>query len=159
MVNFKLVLLGSLHSGDITYIQFIKNLINNLDIHDKVLFTGFMEAGKVTQYLRATDIFIVPFDRGGSIRRGSLMAGIVHELPIITTFPEIPSRYIDEKTMALIPPNNPASLVDKVIELSSDTKKLNKLKQNVSHIKQKFMWSDISRRIIREFYRLLEKNA
>ncbi|MBN1273257.1 MAG: glycosyltransferase [Candidatus Aminicenantes bacterium] len=158
-INFKLILLGSLRSGDLSYIQVIKNLINRLDIHDKIILTGFIEAGKVTQYLRATDIFIVPFDRGASIRRGSLMAGIVHELPIITTFPEIPSRYIDGKTMALIPPKNPSSLVDKVIELTNDTKKLHEFERNVSNIKQKFIWSDISRRIIREFYRMLEKTA
>lgn len=156
MADFKLILLGSLSAGDTAYIQIIKNLAAELDIQDKVMFTGFLESEKVTQYLWATDIFVVPFDRGVSIRRGSLMAGIVHGLPILTTFPEIPSRYIDEKNMALIPPKDPDSLMNKVLELRGDTKKILELEQNVLKLKQKFMWSDISQQIIREFYRLLE---
>lgn len=156
IADFKLILLGSLSAGDTHYIQIIKNLAAQLDIQDKVMFTGFLESEKVTQYLWATDIFVVPFDRGVSIRRGSLMAGIVHGLPILTTFPEIPSRYIDEKNMALIPPKDPVSLMNKVLELRSDTKKILELEQNVLKLKQKFMWSDISQQIICEFYRLLE---
>jgi glycosyltransferase involved in cell wall biosynthesis len=156
MPDFRLILLGSLSSGDTDYIQIIKSLITQLDIQDKVMFTGFQESEKVTQYLRATDVFVVPFDRGVSIRRGSLMAGIVHGLPILTTFPEIPSRYIDEQNMALVPPKDPISLMDKMLELNNNTTKRLELEQNVLKLRQKFMWSDISKQIIKEFYRLLE---
>ena len=156
MPDFRLILLGSLSSGDTDYIQIIKSLITQLDIQDKVMFTGFQESEKVTQYLRATDVFVVPFDRGVSIRRGSLMAGIVHGLPILTTFPEVPSRYIDETNMVLIPPKDPVSLMDKMLELNNNTTKRLELEQNVLKLRQKFMWSDISKQIIKEFYHLLE---
>ncbi|MFB0565211.1 MAG: glycosyltransferase family 4 protein [Candidatus Aminicenantaceae bacterium] len=159
ITDFQLIFLGSLRQEDTDYIRKLKNLINKLNVQDKVVFTGFLESKKVTQYLMATDLFVVPFDRGVSIRRGSLIAGIIHGLPILTTLPEIPSKYINEQNMALVPPKDPLSLMNKIIELKNNTAKMIELEENVSKLRQNFMWPDISKKIIKEFYRLLEINS
>ena len=46
---------------------------------------GELPANQVGMHLRAMDVLIAPFSDGVSTRRGSVMAGLQHGLPVITT--------------------------------------------------------------------------
>ncbi len=46
---------------------------------------GFLPAAEASRLLRAADLLLLPFEDGASERRGSLMAGLAHGVPVVTT--------------------------------------------------------------------------
>jgi glycosyltransferase involved in cell wall biosynthesis len=71
------------------YLQQVEALIESQGIVDRVHWTGFIESSQVSANFLASDIAVLPYRDGVSFRRGSLMAAIAHELPIISTEPAV----------------------------------------------------------------------
>ena len=46
---------------------------------------GFLPAVEASRLLQAADLLLLPFEDGASERRGSLMAGLAHGVPVVTT--------------------------------------------------------------------------
>src|SRR5690606_22549500 len=48
--------------------------------------TGWLPPEAVSAHLQACDVVVLPYRDGASLRRGSLLAALVHGLPIVTTW-------------------------------------------------------------------------
>ncbi len=55
------------------------------DLSSRLLATGYLPSGKLSPHLAACDLLIQPYPDGASSRRSSLMAGISHGIPVVTT--------------------------------------------------------------------------
>lgn len=155
--DFILFLLGSHRAEDKKYLDSVRKLIIELGLQEKVRLTGFLDETQVSQHLFAADIYVVPFDRGVSIRRTTLMTGLVHGLPVISTFPELSSRYIvDGENILLVQPKDPKALFNTILRLWYDYNLRLLLEKNARKLSEEFNWDRIGRRYAEEFSRLLE---
>lgn len=89
--NVKLVMVGGA-SGDNNlsdrgYEARIRQMADQPRLRGCVIWTGFTEADNVSANLLASDACVLPFREGPSLRHGTLIAAIVHGLPIISTTP------------------------------------------------------------------------
>ncbi len=81
---------GASDPTNVAYLARVKNLIAELGLMPRVLWTGYTPASEVSANLIASDICVLPYRDGASFRRGSFMAALAHGLPIVTTAPPSP---------------------------------------------------------------------
>lgn len=60
------------------------------NVADRLHWTGFLADEEVSAWLRAADLLVLPYKDGVSLRRGTLMAGLAHGRPILSTPPQAP---------------------------------------------------------------------
>ena len=150
--NFQLIMLGGKWRGEEDYYQDLKEQAQKLGIDEKIYWIGYLPAEEVSKYLSATDIFLVPYDMGISIRRGSYMAGLVHGLPTISTYSKIKSEYVkDGENIVLVPPMDPAALKKKILELIKDPDERKRLGENARRLTEEFRWPNIASKMIKVF--------
>jgi glycosyltransferase involved in cell wall biosynthesis len=145
--NFKLVLIGGrTGTADTTnrpYADSIDNLITELNLSDKITWTGFVNDSEVSAYLRAADVVVLPFRDGASYRRSSLMAAIHHDCAIITTHPAYPDSPFSSRNMYLIQPDTTA-LAAAIQELCANASLRTQLQTNIAQLKHLFDWQNIA---------------
>ena len=150
-----LVIGGQTGASDQTNIQqadIAQQLIGGLGITRHVSWTGFVEAQEVSAHLMACDVVALPFKDGVSLRRGTLMAALLHGCPIVTTFPdEEDPDLVDGQTMRMIPPDDPKRLAEVLYELKQNADQRLQLGQAARGLAQAFEWDTIARQTS-EFY-------
>lgn len=87
----RLILIGGVESLALRgteaqqYWEKLKNLISQLDLETKVHMTGYVDAETASHYLTGSDIGVLPFNHGITLKSGSLLALMAHGLPVIAT--------------------------------------------------------------------------
>jgi glycosyltransferase involved in cell wall biosynthesis len=82
---------------------------------------SFLPGGDVSRALQAADVLVLPFVDGASERRGSLMAGLSHGLPVVTTIgPATGPTFRKSDAFAAVPRDRPDLFTAKVVELLED---------------------------------------
>jgi polysaccharide biosynthesis protein PslF len=115
------VLLRALHREN--YVDELKQLAVELDISERVMFTGYYasESDQASLYLRATDIAVLPFDDGIMLNRSSVAAVAAHGLPIVTTRGEaLETPFIHDENVLLCRPRDPSSLASAIERTVND---------------------------------------
>ncbi|MFQ5855525.1 MAG: glycosyltransferase family 4 protein [Anaerolineae bacterium] len=152
--NCRLVMLGGqVGASDPTnraYLARVNALIDKLDLADRVMWTGFLPDERVSTYLMAADLAVLPYRDGASLRRGSLMAALAHGVPVVTTHPqEIRStcdlpQLIDGVNIRLVPPDDPDALAQTVGDLIDDPTQRRQLGLAARRLSQAFTWERIA---------------
>lgn len=150
-----LIIGGQTGASDQTNIQqadIAQQLIGGLGISRHVSWTGFVEAEEVSAHLMACDVVALPFKDGVSLRRGTLMAALLHGCPIVTTFPaEEDPDLVDGQTMRMIPSDNPQALAEVLYNLHQHSDQRQQLAQAAREYSQTFEWNAIAKQTS-EFY-------
>lgn len=109
--NVQLLFIGDLDKNNEYHNQLI-DLIEKLDIKDKVTITGFLEnATDVADYLSVSDVCVLPFINGVKSRNGSFLAAYNQKIPVITTN----SKLIESNNgIYYVSPNNEQELLNKI---------------------------------------------
>lgn len=153
--NFQLIMLGGEWRGYEYYYHDLQQQAHELGIDEYIRWLGYLPAAGISKYLSMTDIYLIPYDRGISIRRGSYMAGLVHGLPIISTYANIESAYIrDAENIALVPPQDPVALKEKILELIKNPAKRKQLGDNARALAAEFHWPNIAAKTICVFRKI-----
>lgn len=74
------------------------------DLAGRVYVTGALAAADVSRHLSACDVVIQPFPDGVSSRRTSLMVGLCHGLPIVTTLGHLTEPFWAESGAVALAP-------------------------------------------------------
>jgi len=91
-----------------------------------VQWTGRQENAEVSADLAACDLLFMPYEDGASLRRGTLMAGLVNHCAIVTTTPEAPlSELVHERDLLYVPPRDPDAAASAIRRLISDSTLMN----------------------------------
>jgi glycosyltransferase involved in cell wall biosynthesis len=110
-----------------------------------VTWTGRRPAADVSRILGAADVFVAPFDGGASLRRSSLMAGLAHGLPVVTTSPAVPSPYLrDGDNIALVPPRDAAALAARLAALLAAPAARTRLAEGARKLAARVAWPAIA---------------
>lgn len=114
-------------------------------VQDAVVWAGRRSADDVSSIIRAADVYVVPFDDGVSIRRGSLMAGLAHGVPVVTTTSALASAYVSDDNVALVPPRDADALARRIGRLLDDPIEAARLAAAAGKLAERFTWPAIAR--------------
>ena len=136
----------------------MKEIVAKHDLEERVRWTGKVDADRVSRILQATDLYVVPYDAGVSIRRGTLMAGLAHGLPVVSTESWLDSAYLrNGDNISLVPPRDPEALAGRIVDLSCDPSHSARLALGAREIARRFTWPEIARATRGFFARLVRR--
>ncbi len=126
--------------------------IQQLGLTERVHWTGFVADEAVSAHLHATDMMVMPYRDGVSLRRGTLMAVLAHGRPLITTHPAHPApEFKHGENVWLVPPDDAAALTEAVKELAAAPQLRTTLAYNVHTLADSFTWDKIAAQTVK-FY-------
>lgn len=129
-------------------------LATELNLNDKVHFTGYLDAQTASEYLAGADIGVLPFNHGLTIKSGSLLTLLAHGLPIIGTAHNIPLP--EEMKVQLVPPRNIDALVDAVCQLLNHPEQYSQLGEAaLCAASEKFSWLSIAREHLQVYQKVI----
>jgi glycosyltransferase involved in cell wall biosynthesis len=147
-----LVIVGDTREQDRPYRASLESRIEQRGLRAAVAWTGHMADGDASPVLSAADLFVAPFDDGASFRRGSLMAGLAHGRPVVSTTPARPSAWLrDGQGLALVPPCDAPALAQRMAALLDAPSERKRLAAAARALAERFAWPDIAART-REVY-------
>lgn len=150
-----LVCIGAVREEDRAYRRELESLAQRLGVAHRIHWTGELPAQEAADLLAGVDVYVVPYDDGASLRRGTLMAGFQAGVPILTTTP----RYDDPclchgETVFLVPPQSPKVLAQGLRDLLADDRLQQRLREGATAVAGRFHWADIARRHVELAQRL-----
>ncbi len=147
---------GTSDPTNLAYAERIDRLIAELDLADRVHWTGYLSPTQVSAALLATDVCVLPYRDGVSLRRGSLLACLAHGRAIVTTRPSVPLAWIrNGENMLLVEAGASSALAQAVIRLADDSRMRARLESGARDLAAEFTWERIARRTAAVFSRLL----
>jgi glycosyltransferase involved in cell wall biosynthesis len=151
-----LMLGGEIGASDPTnacYARQVKTLVSELGLDARVIWAGYRPPADVTAFWGASDIAVLPYVDGASLRRGTLMAALAHAMPIVTTTPRLPiPQFRAGENIALAPAEDVEALALQVITLSEAPLLRERLSRGAAQMAQEFTWPRIVDRHL-ELYR------
>ncbi len=148
---------GTSDPVNIVYAQEVDQMVDDLNLHEHIRWTGFVDDQAVSGHLAACDMVALPFRDGVSFRRGSLMAALAHGCPIITTHPQmdVPELISDEQ-VRMIPAESPTALSIAVEDLAYNPDLREELGRRARDLARQFAWETIAAQTADYFEELLE---
>jgi len=154
--HVRLVIVGDTRVENRGYLADLKALAERLGVASATIWSGHRSGEEVSHILSAADIFVVPYDDGVSIRRGSLMAGLAHGRPVVSTFSTLPSAYLrDGDNIALVPPKDAAALAARIASLLAKPEEAACLGKAALSLAERFLWTTIVRETRQLYIRVL----
>jgi glycosyltransferase involved in cell wall biosynthesis len=127
------------------YAHRMEALGRELGLADQLLWTGYVDDEEVSANLLASDICVLPYKDGVSLRRGSLMAALAHGLPLISTRSSIQvNELIEGENIVLVPPDDVEALAAKIQELAASEGLRRRLGDGAKRLSQAFSWERIA---------------
>lgn len=141
---------GTVGSSDATnraYAEKIKRLIVDLNLTDRVHYTGYVPGVEVSAAFAAIDLCVLPYADGISFHHGTLLAALAHGQAILSTRPaiELPELTHGENVW-LVPPGDVGALVDAITALGADPGRRQRLAQEAARLSAQFGWDHIAAR-------------
>ena len=112
------------------------------DLSSRLLATGYLPSGELSPHLAACDLLIQPYPDGASSRRSSLMAGISHGVPVVTTSGHLSeSLWSESGAVAIAPAGDQSAFVNAAQRLIKSPEERARLGAAGSRLyQQKFDW-------------------
>ena len=130
-----------------TFLAGLRQQIERLGVAGRVHWTGFLAPQRVSTYLVAADLMVMPYRDGVSPRRGTLMAVLAHGRPLITTAPaESVDAFCHNENMWLVAPDDPAALIEAIHTLMADPARRSRLGEGALELAQAYRWDTIAAR-------------
>lgn len=146
--HIRLVVVGGAtpQPQDQRYLDEIRATIERLGLTGRIVFTGHCSPADVSGFLLASDLVALPFSDGASYRRGSLLAALAHERPVITTHPPHPLHppLVSGEHALLVHSNQPQPLAEAIARLAADSSLRQHLGTQGRHLTEHFSWSSIA---------------
>jgi glycosyltransferase involved in cell wall biosynthesis len=122
----------------------------------RAIVTGFLPPAEVSAWLLACDACALPFRDGASLRRGSLLAALLHGVPVVTTFPpEVETALEPGRHVLCVPPGDAGALAGALARLLDDPELRERLAQASRALAGQYTWSAIATQHLRLYQDLL----
>lgn len=129
----------------------LKNLVEELGLQERVIFTGPVDRSEVTIYRRVSDIFVMPSRSEGLGNAG--LSAMASRIPMIATQEGGLAEYVfDEKrnpdkptTAWAVDPDSPEQIAEAVKDIMDHPEKVKKITERAhTMVKEKFDWNTIA---------------
>lgn len=122
-----------------------RQLISELALDERVHWTGFVPEQRVSTFLAAADLMVMPYRDGVSLRRGTLMAVLAHGRPLITTEPATSTpELVHGQNVWLVPAADQVALAQAIQTLLADPPLRQTLGQGAGQVADLFTWDKIA---------------
>ena len=143
---------GSSDPSNLAYLRRVEALIADWGLGERVRWTGFTSQAEVSANFAASDICVLPYRDGVSLRRGSFMAALAHGLPIVTTRPRFPLVDLgDGENVVLVPPGDARGLAEAVAQLIENPHLREQIGDSARRLSRRFSWEQIARRTLEAY--------
>ncbi|HLH05690.1 MAG TPA: glycosyltransferase family 4 protein [Terriglobales bacterium] len=103
-------------------------IANNPDLSGRLFATGHLSREALSAHLAACDLLIQPYPDGASSRRTSLMAGIAHGIPVVTTLGHLSEPlWLETAAVAMAPAADVMALTKLACNLIESTEQREQL--------------------------------
>jgi len=143
--DFRLNILAELNDKNEYHCK-IKNLLKQLNIDkNKIKITGYLPESQISEYLQRSNLSVLPFRDGLTYRRGSFIASVVHDIPVLSTYTELTSPDLyDIFKEYLVKPNDVFGLAKNIDKFFYNDEYKNTLILKTKKIKNLFDWEKIA---------------
>ncbi len=152
---YLLMIGGAVGASDPTnraYLARVREDIKASGLDGRVIWTGYLDPHGVSASFRCTNLTVLPYRDGVSIRRGSLMAALAHGMPIVSTVPQVPEEGLCHgENVWLVPPADPDALAGACYDLIRDPVLRERLSRGAWALHARFAWPDIAARTLEVF--------
>ncbi|HEX9745008.1 MAG TPA: glycosyltransferase family 4 protein [bacterium] len=154
----KLVIAGDHRPAEVEFHRKIAAQARGLGVNEQVIFAGRVSDKVIPEIFMGADVGVFPFLDGFSFRRSSLAAALMWDLPIVTTEPdtEIVELY-DQEKIKFVERNDPRALATGLIDLVTNRKKLQLIKEAENPLKELYRWKRIGEKYTEVYRKVLEK--
>lgn len=138
------------------FFEQLDQMIIDLNLSERVHWTGFVEDHHVSTYLQTADLMVMPYKDGVSLRRGTLMAALAHGRPLISTTPSVPTPELaHNQNIWLVPPDDVTSLANAIETVLTDQNLQTKLGKGAKAVADLFTWDKIAQQTA-DFYKIMK---
>lgn len=164
--NAKFLVLGQTHpvvlryEGQV-YRNKLKKLVTDLKLKKNVIFVNkYLSLDEITDYLKATDIYITPFSNLDQITSGTLSYAIGAGKACVSTPYLYAKEVIGDNKGLLIEPENPTDIAKAINFLLDNPKKRHEFARNAYLAGRKMIWESVALKYLGLFDLVKElKNA
>ena len=147
---------GSSDPTNAEYAAQVEREIESLSLKENVIATGYLNPPAVSRAILACDVMALPYVDGASLRRGSLLAAMVHGRAIVTTEPRYPIGGLKHAESVLyVPPRDPQALALAIKRMWQDVNLRARLEAGVSEAAKLYTWDRIAMQTIEVFENVL----
>lgn len=143
---------GAVGASDPTnraYLGQVQRMIRERGLEHRVIWTGYMPPDVVSACFGAADICVLPYRDGVSFRRGSLMAALVHGMPIVSTRPQVAlPELCHGENIWLAPLQAPEAIAAAIAHLADDPALRQRLSAGAKALSHEFDWARIAARTL-----------
>lgn len=133
------------HKNNQAFVSEIDQRIDGPGLSARVHYTGFRPDNEISAFLEAADMLVLPYRDGVTLRRGTLMAALVHGRPVISTHPREPvEELVHGENLWLVPREDPDALADAIRYLGGHQAMRARLAQGARHLADAFDWDTIA---------------
>lgn len=145
--DLSLLMIGDVAFHGRPYLRFSR-LAKDLGIGDNVYWTGRCGSAEASWYLQQSDICVLPYADGVTLRRGSLIAALRHGMPIVTTKKEstAPSILKNQRNVCLVPVGDVVAMGSAISLLLDDPGLRTRLGSRARALGEQFDWKTIAER-------------
>jgi glycosyltransferase involved in cell wall biosynthesis len=119
--------------------------IKSRNLTGKVELMGLIPAEEVSKWLNTSRFIFLPYERGLSDRRGSLMAAIEHEKAILTSPPAVAMRFFKNGENILWPKHPSYSeYIELAEKLLNNDQLISRLEKGSKKLSSNFSWKKIA---------------
>lgn len=153
---------GAVGASDPTnrvYLEQVQGAIRKRGLERRVIWTGYMPPEDVSACFGAADICVLPYRDGISFRRGSLMAALVHGMPIISTRPQVAlPELCHGENVWLAPSRAPDALAAAIAHLADNPTLRQRLGAGARALSREFDWARIAARTLEVYHAIAARH-
>ena len=138
---------------DQRYLRHVEARLHELELDERVSWTGFLPAAEVAARMQAVDLMVLPFSDGASYRRSSLIAAIHQGCAVLSTEPAIDiDSFRHGRNLWLVKRECADSLESGLAQLMASRQTLERLREGALALSRDFAWPAIAKDTL-DFYR------
>lgn len=135
----------------------LRERIASLGLEEEVVMTGYLPEEEASRHLSAADVGVLPFKDGVTLKSGSLLTLMAHEVAPVVTRHDPPVEAFSRYAVARqVPPGDREALASAVIDLLRNEHARKKLGAAGEQFVQRFSWDRIASRHL-DIYRDLQQ--
>lgn len=137
----------------VVYHMAFADQLSRSPVRDRIVWTGYMDPAAVSAHLLASDVAVLPFDDGASLRRTTLIAALTHSLPVISTWGvSVAQDGLDDSCgLLLTPARDVPALAQAIVMLSQDRAMREQLSVRADQYAGAFSWQNVATQTIQVY--------
>lgn len=135
-------------------------VIADLGLSGLVHRTGYLPAETASHYLTGSDVGVLPFNSGTTLKSGSLLAMLAHGLPVVATRSNPPDpALVDQHLLRLVAPHDVSGLVIALTGLLANAAARAGLGKAGQIFADKFTWAVIAKAHLEVYQNVLAHSS